>query len=48
MRLGRLLGYILSYSEVKDIMETKFDILFADGIMDRFKIKIAIQSYFKD
>lgn len=48
MRLARILGYILSYSEVQDIMETKFDILFSDGIMDRRKINTAIQSYFKN
>lgn len=46
MRLGRILGYRLTYPEVKDIMETKFDILFSDGVMTENKIKHAIQVYF--
>ena len=47
MRLGKIMGYQISYWDVDLILETKFDILFSGGTMDRGKIKAAIRSHFE-
>jgi hypothetical protein len=48
MRLGRVMGYSITYWDVDRILDTKFDILFSGGIMDRGKIKAAIRSHFEN
>jgi hypothetical protein len=48
LRLGGVMGYSITVWDVEQIMATKFDILFSQGTMDRWKIKEAIRSHFEN